>query len=805
MRPADPGVVGDLERILSPDRVLSRPIDRLGRSADASIYRLIPEAIVRPRSVGEIRDLLAWATPPRPPPDVPGRGHLALGPGGERRRPRRDRPVLPRGARARRRGAGLDAAGGDRRPPEPPPRRPPDPHRPRPGLDRRGDGRRHPRQQLLRDVLRRRAEQLPHARLAPRAARRRRRGRHRAARRRRGAPAGAAGAPRRAPRAARRDPPRRGPRRPHPPQVLHEEHERLQPQRLRGLRPARGHPRPPHGGLGGDARLRGRDDLPHRPRAARAGDRPRLLRRPRGGRGLGGAARRGGGGRARDPRRRLAALRLGRAPAARSRSRGATRRSSSSSAGWTRRRSPRRRATPRRSSSGYRLLEPPRFTTGEAERAALWHVRKGLAARTGAMRPTGTAFLTEDVAVPVARLAEAILDCQALFERHGVPDTVIFGHAKDGNLHFVMAEDVRSPEAVERYGAFIQGLVDLVVNKYDGAIKAEHGAGRNMAPFVRTEWGDRAYGVMERVKRMLDPDGILNPGVKLNPNPRAHLESLKPCPTISPLADRCTECGFCESRCPSRDLTLTPRQRIVVTRELTRLRASTAPADREWAEALEADFAYEGVDDLRRGLDVPGRVPGEDRHRRAREGAEGRGAPGVVEPGRDGRGRELLPRRGGGPGRAWAPPRPCARCRSGRRLVELASEAAHAAGPHPRAPGARAVSRCRCPRWPCRRPAPPRRRREWRRPPPGAASSTSRAASPASSAPCPARTSCPRPARWTRCCGGPASRCACPRASTASAAAWPSPARATPTPRGRRPARRPRPCGARRAAGACRS
>ncbi len=243
----------------------------------------------------------------------------------------------------------------------------------------------------------------------------------------------------------------------------------------------------------------------------------------------------------------------------------------------------------------YRLLEPPRFTTGEAERAALWHLRKGLAARTGAMRPTGTAFLTEDVAVPVARLAEAILDFQALFERQGIPDTVIFGHAKDGNLHFVMAEDVRSPEAIERYGAFMQGLVDLVVNKYDGAIKAEHGSGRNMAPFVKTEWGERAYSLMERVKRMLDPEGILNPGVVLNPSPRAHLESLKPCPTISPLADRCTECGFCEPRCPSRDLTLTPRQRIVVTREVTRLRASTAPADREWAEALEADFVYEGV------------------------------------------------------------------------------------------------------------------------------------------------------------------------------------------------------------------
>jgi D-lactate dehydrogenase len=243
----------------------------------------------------------------------------------------------------------------------------------------------------------------------------------------------------------------------------------------------------------------------------------------------------------------------------------------------------------------YRLLEPPRFTTGQAERAALWHLRKGLAARTGAMRPTGTAFLTEDVAVPVARLAEAILDFQALFERRGIPDTVIFGHAKDGNLHFVMAEDVRSPEAIERYGQLIRGLVELVVHKYDGAIKAEHGSGRNVAPFVKTEWGERAYAIMERVKRMLDPEGILNPGVLLNPNPRAHVENLKPCPTISSLADRCTECGFCEPRCPSRDMTLTPRQRIVVTREITRLRASGEPGDREWAEALEADFAYEGV------------------------------------------------------------------------------------------------------------------------------------------------------------------------------------------------------------------
>jgi D-lactate dehydrogenase len=100
---------------------------------------------------------------------------------------------------------------------------------------------------------------------------------------------------------------------------------------------------------------------------------------------------------------------------------------------------------------------------------------------------------------------------------------------------------------------------------------------------------------MRRVKRILDPDAILNPGVVLNENPRAHVESLKPCPTISPLADRCTECGFCEPRCPSRALTLTPRQRIVVTREMTRLSASPSREDRDAADALAADFDYEGI------------------------------------------------------------------------------------------------------------------------------------------------------------------------------------------------------------------
>jgi D-lactate dehydrogenase len=244
----------------------------------------------------------------------------------------------------------------------------------------------------------------------------------------------------------------------------------------------------------------------------------------------------------------------------------------------------------------FRLLAPAQFTTDAVERETHWRLRKGLFASVGALRAPGTSVVMEDIVFPVERLAEGIADLQRLFADHGVPDTIIFGHAKDGNLHFVLAQDYGDPAEVARYDRLMHGLVDLVVGKYDGALKAEHGSGRNMAPFVRREWGDEAYGVMRRIKELLDPDGILNPGVVLNDDPELHIKNLKPLPTISKTADRCIECGFCEPRCPSRFLTLSPRQRIVVTREMTRLASLDDPLSAEWRRSLAEDFAYEGIE-----------------------------------------------------------------------------------------------------------------------------------------------------------------------------------------------------------------
>ncbi len=244
---------------------------------------------------------------------------------------------------------------------------------------------------------------------------------------------------------------------------------------------------------------------------------------------------------------------------------------------------------------GFRLLSPAAFTRDPAERERHWRLRKGLFPSVGALRAPGTSVVIEDVAVPVPRLAEAIHDLHGLFHRHGFDDAIVFGHAKDGNLHFVFARDFSDSETVSRYAAFMAGLAALVVRKYDGSLKAEHGSGRNMAPFVRDEWGEAGTAVLKRVKALLDPQGLLNPDVVLSPDPEIHLKALKDLPRVSGLVDTCIECGFCEPRCPSRDLTLTPRQRIVAAREIARLTAASSPEAAALRRSLQADFAYEGV------------------------------------------------------------------------------------------------------------------------------------------------------------------------------------------------------------------
>ena len=241
--------------------------------------------------------------------------------------------------------------------------------------------------------------------------------------------------------------------------------------------------------------------------------------------------------------------------------------------------------------AGIATVEPMQFSTDPATCEMYWKVRKGTFPSVGAMRRTGTTVLIEDVAFPIASLADATLDLQALLRRHGYHEAIIFGHALEGNLHFVFTQDFGDPAEVDRYARFMDEVCDLVVTKYDGSLKAEHGTGRNMAPFVEMEWGKEAANLMRRIKILFDPENRLNPGVILNDNPQAHLENLKPMPAAEDIVDRCIECGFCEPLCPSHRLTLSPRQRIVSVRELARRAAAGEPAG-----SIGEDYAYMGLD-----------------------------------------------------------------------------------------------------------------------------------------------------------------------------------------------------------------
>lgn len=237
------------------------------------------------------------------------------------------------------------------------------------------------------------------------------------------------------------------------------------------------------------------------------------------------------------------------------------------------------------------LAVAPVLTTDAAERASLWHVRKGLYTAVAGARPSGTTALLEDIVVPVDRLLTTCERLIELFDEHDYDGSVIFGHAKDGNVHFLLNECFDDDASIARYRRFTADLVDLVLAQ-GGSLKAEHGTGRIMAPFVRRQYGDFLTDMMWEIKRLIDPSGILNPGVVLSEDADSYLHDLKRVPTVETEVDRCVECGYCEPTCPSKDITLTPRQRIVLRRDMA---WAEEQGDQNLLRELRADYDYEGV------------------------------------------------------------------------------------------------------------------------------------------------------------------------------------------------------------------
>ena len=253
------------------------------------------------------------------------------------------------------------------------------------------------------------------------------------------------------------------------------------------------------------------------------------------------------------------------------------------------------------------------FSSDPAVAGKYWAIRSGIFPSVGGMRREGTTCLIEDIAFHIEDLPDATVDLSALLDRHGYDDSCIYGHALEGNFHFIINQSFDSETEVRRYEAMIRDVAEMVVGKYDGSLKAEHGTGRNMAPFVKYEWGEKAFGVMQRVKELFDPHGLLNPGVIFNDDPECFLKNFKALPVLKPWADdskavepelaeiykklnKCIECGFCEVNCLSCGFTLSSRTRIATQREITALRELPDPTASEQTRlrTLEKEYSYTG-------------------------------------------------------------------------------------------------------------------------------------------------------------------------------------------------------------------
>ena len=254
---------------------------------------------------------------------------------------------------------------------------------------------------------------------------------------------------------------------------------------------------------------------------------------------------------------------------------------------------------------GFETYGDVTFTTDPEEYGRYWAIRSGIFPTVGGMRRPGTTCLIEDVAFHVEDLAEAVTDLSELLDRHGYDDSCIYGHALEGNFHFIINQSFDSEKEIRRYKDMINDVGELVVRKYDGSLKAEHGTGRNMAPYVEYEWGSRAFEVMKRIKDIFDPENILNPGVIFNDDPECCFKNFKALPLLRPgegapeeteqaylKLNKCIECGFCEVNCVSCGFTMSSRTRIVLQREIARLKQSGD--DPELLRRLQEQYSYQG-------------------------------------------------------------------------------------------------------------------------------------------------------------------------------------------------------------------
>lgn len=236
---------------------------------------------------------------------------------------------------------------------------------------------------------------------------------------------------------------------------------------------------------------------------------------------------------------------------------------------------------------------PSLYSQDPKEYDSWWAIRKGILPIVGGQRRKGTTVITEDVCFQIEDFTKGIEMLTELFHKYDFVDGgVIFGHALSGNVHFNITPDFNDPKDTKNFGDLVKEMSERV-SGFGGSLKAEHGTGRMVAPFVEMEWGRKAYAINRRIKAIFDPTRILNPDVMITDDPDVYKKNLKAQCVIDDAFTICMECGFCEKHCPSRNLTLTPRQRIALLRETKRLENE---GNFTLASELRKGYEYFGVE-----------------------------------------------------------------------------------------------------------------------------------------------------------------------------------------------------------------
>ncbi len=197
---------------------------------------------------------------------------------------------------------------------------------------------------------------------------------------------------------------------------------------------------------------------------------------------------------------------------------------------------------------GYRLSADPVVAFDGEQQKELWKSRKALypILYRYDQRKKPINFV-DDVVVPAERTAELIRYLEGFFGEQNIV-VAVFGHIGDGNAHILPLLDLNDSHDFQGMVKAHRDVHQVVLETFGGSICGEHGDGRIRAEMVRPMFGDELYQVFVEVKRMLDPHGVMNPGVKISQ------ESFTEHIDFERLAKPCATCAKCNAVCPVYDV-----------------------------------------------------------------------------------------------------------------------------------------------------------------------------------------------------------------------------------------------------------